>query len=403
MLFKEAKSRLSLFQNRSYLYFTLSGLFATLGNGLNYIAISWLAYELTQSITGVALMMFFIWMPSIVFAPIFGVLADKYDKKRLMILSNIVRGVSIIIFVLFLGDNNTITHLLFLCGFLGVFVSFYMPAAIPYIYNIIDEEELVNANATVDMVYEFGTILGMGISGLIIHSFGMYGALMLGGVLFLVAGIFNMLMRKVASKYESKIENNSLLKDYLESLRYFKRTPVLYVPYFSQAIIMVLLMTIPVLLVPYAKEVLHTDTNTFALYEALYSFGVVVGGFFSPILCRIFSMKRTLIMLLLIMAVGLSFLSFNSNVVFVFPIYFFLGFGLSSWALSITLAQQSCLPEYQGRLQSTFNGVSGVFILILYIFMAFKSDDLSIQFVYLLQAILAIIGAIFIAFFYRKI
>lgn len=81
MLFKEAKSRLSLFQNRSYLYFTLSGLFATLGNGLNYIAISWLAYEFTQSITGVALMMFFIWMPSIVFAPIFGVLADKYDKK----------------------------------------------------------------------------------------------------------------------------------------------------------------------------------------------------------------------------------------------------------------------------------------------------------------------------------
>lgn len=88
MLASELKERLALFDNKTYLYFTLSGLFATLGNGLNYIALSWFAYHQADSIAGVAMMMFFIWMPGIIFAPVFGILADRYSRKpRLLFLT----------------------------------------------------------------------------------------------------------------------------------------------------------------------------------------------------------------------------------------------------------------------------------------------------------------------------
>nr|WP_246257408.1 hypothetical protein [Bartonella gabonensis] len=81
MFVANLKERATLFENRTFLYFTLSGLFATFGNGLNYIALSWLAYHQTNSIRGVALMMLFLWTPSILFAPIFGILADRYNRK----------------------------------------------------------------------------------------------------------------------------------------------------------------------------------------------------------------------------------------------------------------------------------------------------------------------------------
>ena len=87
MIIDELKTRFKLFSIQPYLYFSLSGICATLGNGLIYITVSWLAYEKMNSISGIALMMFCIWLPTILFGPFFGVCADKYNRKNLMIMS----------------------------------------------------------------------------------------------------------------------------------------------------------------------------------------------------------------------------------------------------------------------------------------------------------------------------
>ncbi|MBS9440795.1 MFS transporter [Photorhabdus heterorhabditis] len=163
-----------------------------------------------------------------------------------------------------------------------------------------------------------------------------------------------------------------------------------------------ILMTVPILLVPYTNEVLHAGTDTFAALEALYSAGVLLGGFFSPILCRIISMKNTIFCLLVIMAFSLFFLSKNSNTFLAYPIYFLVGFGLSSWALSITLAQIMSDPAYQGRLQSTFNGLSGIGILTIYLLMNYQGKNIDVQNIYFWEFLLAIFAAIFVIFFRNK-
>ncbi|MGF7157794.1 MFS family permease [Bartonella heixiaziensis] len=156
------KERTALFENKTFLYFTLSSLFATFGNGLNYIALSWLTYNQTSSIRGVALLMFFLWMPSIIFAPVFGVLADKYNRKMQIIISNLVRGLVLVAWVI-LWQLGIEIELMVLSTLLGIFISFYMPSAVPLIQSIVPKKQLINANSTIDMVYEFGTIVGMGL------------------------------------------------------------------------------------------------------------------------------------------------------------------------------------------------------------------------------------------------
>ncbi|VDY45400.1 Uncharacterised protein [Salmonella enterica subsp. arizonae] len=69
--------------------------------------------------------------------------------------------------------------------------------------------------------------------------------------------------------------------------------------------------------------------------------------------------------------------------------------------LSISLSQLHCAPEYQGRLQATFNGLSGIFILAIYLLMAKEGNGLSSQGVYLAQSVLALAGIV-IVLFYRK-
>ncbi|WP_375624695.1 MULTISPECIES: MFS transporter [unclassified Bartonella] len=399
MFTSNLKERIALFENRTFLYFTLSGLFATFGNGLNYIALSWLAYNQTSSIRGVALMMLFLWTPSIIFAPILGILADKYNRKTQIIISNLVRGLVIVGWVM-LWHFGIEIELMVLSALLGIFISFYMPSAVSLIQSIVLKEQLINANATIDMIYELGTIVGMGLSGLILSYAGTKGTLLIGGIFFIIAGLFNFAM-KVPRNRRSKNQNQqNWWKNYTASLHYFKQNPALFVPYISQMIIMTLLMTIPVILVPYIQEVLHADSRTFAIFEVLYSMGVLTGAFFSPLLCKVLSIRKTLAILLAFMAIGLAILSFNTHNFIIFPVYFMIGFGLSSWALSISLSQLSCDPEYQGRLQASCNGISGCLILGVYLIMASDNSSISPQSIYFFQSIVALVG-ILIVLFYR--
>ncbi|WP_455475852.1 MFS transporter [Bartonella sp. B17] len=400
MLVSNLKERLTLFDNRMFLYFTISGLFATFGSGLNYIALSWLAYNQTNSISGVALMMLFLWMPSIIFAPIFGVLADKYNRKMQIIISNLVRGLLIVSWVIF-GHLGIEMELMILCALLGIFISFYMPSAISLIQSIVPKEHLVNANATVDMVYELGTIIGMGLSGFIFAYAGIKGTLLIGGVFLIVAGLFNLPMKIPKTIRDESQNQQNLWESYISSLSYFRQTSALFIPYVSQMIIMTLLMTIPIVLVPYTREVLSADTKTFAVFEALYSLGVFTGALFSPMLCKIFSIRKTLAILLAVIAIGLIILSVNANIAVAFPVYFMIGFGLSSWALSISLSQLYCSSEYQGRLQATFSGISGCFIFCTYLFMTIYDNDISVQRIYFIQGIFATAG-IFLVLLYKE-
>ncbi|WP_375621942.1 MFS transporter [Bartonella sp. TT119HLJHH] len=398
MFTSNLKERIALFENRTFLYFTLSGLFATFGSGLNYITLSWLAYNQTGSIRGVALMMLFLWTPGIIFAPIFGILADKYNRKTQIIISNLVRGLVIVSWVM-LWHFGIEIELMVLSALLGIFIPFYMPSAISLIQSIVLKEQLINANATIDMVYELGTIVGMGLSGLILAYAGIKGTLLIGGIFFIIAGLFNFAM-KVPKNRRSKNQNQqNWWENYTASLHYFKQNPALFVPYISQMIIMTLLMTIPVILVPYIQEVLHADSRIFAILEVLYSMGVLTGAFFSPLLCKVLSIRKTLAILLAFMAIGLAILSVNTHNFVVFPVYFMIGFGLSSWALSISLSQLSCDPEYQGRLQASFNGISGCLILGVYLIMASDNSSISPQSIYFFQSIVAFVGILIVLFY----
>jgi len=390
----EIRRRAALFQDRTFLYFTLSGLLATLGNGLNYIALSWLAYTQSGSVSGVAVMMCFLWMPGILFAPLFGVLADKYSRKGLMALSNFVRGLAMAAWVICAWSLHIELPLTGLYAILGVFFSFYMPAAIPFIQSLMPKEKLVDANATVDMIYELGTIIGMGISGFIMLMAGIKGTLFIGGVLFILAGLFNLAMRAPPRGDAEAAAEPGFWGSYIESLRYFRQRRALFIPYAIQMLIMVLLMTVPLLLVPYTKEVLNAGAGAFAAYEILYSVGAVAGGIFSPVLCRILTLKKALALLLGVLTLCLAALAVNSAIWPVFILYFFIGMGLAGWALSVPLSQLECAEEYQGRMQASFNGLSGGLILLIYLTMAAAGSGVSAQSVYWLLAALSACAAI---------
>lgn len=96
------------------------------------------------------------------------------------------------------------------------------------------------------------------------------------------------------------------------------------------------------------------------------------------------------------MAISLHIFSINENLIISYIFYFIIGFGLSSWALSLTQAQMLADNEFQGRLQSTFNSVSGLGVLVIYLLVILRTDLIDIQKMYVFQSGIALCAIIII-------
>ncbi|WP_077216926.1 MFS transporter [Piscirickettsia litoralis] len=156
------KERLRLFQIKSFRYFILSSFFATFGGGLSYIIVTWLVMGQGHEMRNVAIVMICYWLPVVVLGPFAGVLADRYNRKALMLMTNFIRGIILVGFALMIQSKISATSIYWLCLALGVGIGLYIPVVMTFVREIVPENQLLNANATLDMVYELGSILGMG-------------------------------------------------------------------------------------------------------------------------------------------------------------------------------------------------------------------------------------------------
>lgn len=382
MLLQELQKRWQLLKNPDYRNFCISGLLATFGAGFSFITLSFYGYRDNDGLTGIISLFIAWWLPSVVLAPIVGSLVDRYNGKHLIIISSIVRGV--VLLALFASFKiGWHVNILAVAVIQGVFNALYMPSAIPLVYRLVEEDELLRANATVDVVYELGFILGLGLSGVMLLYVAIDNLLVVAGVLMVLSGM--MIFRlKTKNTQPPKTEKTAWYQDFAQSLSYLKHHPLLLLPYSTQVVIKMLMMSISTLLLPYVHEVLHRDTKTFSKYEIVYSVGAIAGGLISPILSEKVGDRWALRILLIIMGIGLLLMSMNRDWLIGLPIYFLVGVGLASWAVAVTEAQKVCPVEYQGRMQATFDGINGIFVMAVYIGMMVYKEQLAIPSLYLM-------------------
>lgn len=95
-----------------------------LGTAMTQFALTVWAYELTGSATALALVAFFSFGPSVLFSPFAGALVDRWNRKRVMMLSDLAAGIStFVLLVLYLSGNLQIWHLYVAGAFAGLFLK----------------------------------------------------------------------------------------------------------------------------------------------------------------------------------------------------------------------------------------------------------------------------------------
>ncbi|PHQ78334.1 MAG: MFS transporter [Coxiella sp. (in: Bacteria)] len=398
------QKRLQLFRYPAFRFYLLSCIMSSLGSGLSYISITWMVLKDHNSVGSVAIAMLCFWAPGVILGPFMGVLVDRFPRRHLLIAaSNWIRAIALIAFSIYLNKHNSLDAIYLLGLILGTFFSIYMPAMFRLTRELIPKHELLYANATIDMVFEIGNIVGMGLAGFLIAWVSGPGTLMINGILFILGGAALLFIRtKHLDITHADKRKFDVLGDFIAGLKYVMNHKPVMIIYTVQLLFFLEYLTAPVLLAPYAKNVLHADVTQFGYIEAALSVGAVVGGLFLVWFADIFGLMRTMIVCSIALGISYVYFSHNQSLFVAEVLYFIIGVCFAMWPIIVTRAQHITDINYQGRVQSCFNSISGMIMILIFLCVKFGSNYVTINMMYWIEVAFTLLSVVLMVLFERK-
>ena len=391
------QKRIALLKHRSFLAYSVGTVLAAFGNGLGYVALTWLVVSQHNNVGAIAILMACFWGPNILLGPLMGVLADRFSRKWIISISCAIRGALFIGFSVYLSYHFSVTMIYIMMILVGISFSAFYATAFAFVREIISEEDLLYANSTIDIAYEMGNVVGMGTAGIIIAASSAEMAVFINGITFLAATVCMMIIpQKEIIKNKIEAVKMQFVKDFKDGLLYLLQRRTLMAVYTIQLLVMVTFMTTPLLLVPFSKSVLHATVGEFGMIEATASVGIVIGGILMPWIAERFGFMRTILFFFGVLFLVFVFFGFNRSIRLAEVMYFLIGFAGSVWALIITKAQNLTALDYQGRVQSTFNSLSGITMMVFYAGTALLGKYVGISHLYFIEVLITSIAILFL-------
>lgn len=392
------QKRFALLKRPSFLAYIIGFFSAAVGNGLGYVALSWIVVTYHDKVSAMAILMGCFWGPNIILSPFMGVLADRLPRKWIMFISNLVRSTIYIVFSFYLRNHFSLNTVYAMMLLIGASFSAFFASSSAFTREVVPEKELLNGINIIDIAYEMGNMIGMGCAGLLIAWTSPETAILINGIAFVIATVSLLFIPKkslcnVAKEKPLKIQ---LIRDFKEGLQYLIDRKKLFSIYTIQLLIFVTYLTTPLLLVPFSKSILHATVGEFGIIEAFSSIGIVVGGIFVPLIAEKKGLLNTLIFFCFALLITFLIFGYNRSIPIATSLYFVIGFAGAIWPLIISKAQHLTDLDFQGRVQSTFNSISGTFVIFFYYTIGMLGDWIGIQHLYLLEAIIAITAILFL-------
>ncbi|NJN44088.1 MAG: MFS transporter [Anaerolineae bacterium] len=162
-----------LLQNRDFRLLWLGQSVSNFGDSMTNLALLLLVNHLTGSTAALATMAIVLALPTLTFGLIAGVYVDRWDRRQVMVISDLIRGVLVLGFIL-VGSVENI-WLLYLIGFTQASIgTFFNPARSALIPNLVPKEGLLAANSLTQMTQIIFGLLGTAAAGALVGVLDVY-------------------------------------------------------------------------------------------------------------------------------------------------------------------------------------------------------------------------------------
>jgi MFS family permease len=166
-------STFAAFRDRNYLLYWLGLVCYVLGHRAEYVTFAWITWELTHDPLSLGYLGLVQGVPLVVFQLFGGVLADRTDRLRLLIGTQVLTALTLTVaFALAVRGQARFEHLLVLAALTNTFRAFDEPSRMSLVPQLVDRNRLPNAIALGSIPWQAGRMIGPSITGILIAAFG---------------------------------------------------------------------------------------------------------------------------------------------------------------------------------------------------------------------------------------
>jgi MFS family permease len=270
----------SSLSNRNYRRYFVGQAISRIGTWMQMVAQSWLVLTLTNSSVLLGVVVALQALPVLLVGPYGGVVADRVDKRRLMIVLQSLMGVqALALGVLTVAGSIRFWEIAVLAAALGLNTAFENPARQAFILEMVGPAEVRNAVSLNSVMVNVARTVGPAVAGLVIAAGGEGVCFLLNAASF-VAVVVSLLRLDLAQLQPSPPARRGP-GQLRAGLAYVRRTPELALPLVLMAIVGTLTYEFQVSLPVLARRTLATGADGYGYMTAAMGIGAVVGGLFT--------------------------------------------------------------------------------------------------------------------------
>ena len=353
-------SRVSeLLSKPSFRWFWLGSSTQAIGQATQFLVIGWLVLEITGSSTELGLVIFLYGVPNVTFLLIAGIVADRFDRRYVLMITQAGVGLIIsVLAVLTLLNTVSIWHIYVAAALLGIVQSLNMPARMTMVSDLVEPRSILDAVALQNAAVHAGRMVGPPIAGAIIEVWSLSASLFVIAVCYAVSIVC---VAKIGRTTQAaKAASGSVFRNFADGISYIKNNPVVLTAIVITCSFGGFGMSHQQVIPAMAKEVLGVGAAGVGLLFLASGIGSFLGNFLLPIIGST-KVYRSLLINLVLFAVFLSFFSWSSW--FWVSWIFFLLVGLvglgSVWPLATSLIQLESPADMKGRVMGILQFTPG--------------------------------------------
>src|SRR5829696_5608943 len=344
--------------HRNFRLFWIGAFLSNVGTWMQAVAQGWLVLQLTNSPFWLGLDAFMATAPGFVLTLLGGVFADRIDRRRLLLYTQVVAGLAALGLAALVATSVVNRWMVLGFSFVtGCCMALASPSYLAMTYDLVGREDVANAIAMNSTQFQLSRVVGPALAGVAFRVFGLAGCFFANGLSFIavVAALWMVRMERRSTAAAPSEKRRAIWRDLIEGLSYVRKRPrvssllllaavnsLFGAPYFTM---------VPI----YARDIFQLGETGLALMMGTAGGGAFMGALLVAYLGDFrrkgwFVLGGSIVFGLCITGFALS-----SHLVTSLLFLFGLGFALVlSVALTNTLLQKLVTDQMRGRVMSMF-------------------------------------------------
>ncbi|MBI2677777.1 MAG: MFS transporter [Candidatus Koribacter versatilis] len=275
----DAPALLRSLRHRNYRLFFTGQLISLIGTWMDTVAEAWLVYRLSHSPLLLGVAAFASQIPVFLLAPIGGLIADRYDRRKILIWTQALSMVqAMALAILTLTHVVTIWHVILLAAGLGIVNAIDMPTRQAFVVDMVSREDLMNAIALNSSMFNGARVIGPAVAGLVVAAIGEGWCFFANSVSYLavIAGLW--MMTTARSVNPSSPQVASVWSQIKEGFGFVMHEKPVRALLSLLAVVSLFGMSYSVLMPVFADQILHAGPRGLGLLMGSAGIGALCGA-----------------------------------------------------------------------------------------------------------------------------